>query len=94
MDGTNLILSLCIKNSIERLVYTSSYNVVFSRHELVNITEDVPYPDDSEQYDWYSRTKKAAEKAVLAANGTLLGKTFVRNKFNPSSAVTTFSLQN
>lgn len=86
VDGTNLILSLCIKNSIERLVYTSSYNVVFSRHELINITEDVPYPDDSEQYDWYSRTKKAAEKAVLAANGTLLanGKQMVTTALRPN----------
>ena len=88
VDGTNLILSLCIKHSIERLVYTSSYNVVFSRHELINVTEEVPYPEDKEQYDWYSRTKKAAEKAVLAANGTILGK----SKSNPPGQVIQFSL--
>lgn len=72
VDGTNLIMSLCVKNCVERLVYTSSYNVIFSKHALVNITEDHPYPEDHEQYDWYSRTKKEAEKTVLAANGTVL----------------------
>ena len=34
VDGTNLIMSLCVKNCVERLVYTSSYNVIFSKHAL------------------------------------------------------------
>jgi len=72
VDGTNLILSLCVQHSVERLVYTSSYNVIFSKNPLFNCTEDEPYPEDEEQYDWYSRTKKEAEKTVLNANGTII----------------------
>lgn len=86
IDGTNLVLSLCIKHSVQRLVYTSSYNVIFSRNPLVNCTEDEPYPDDHEQYDWYSRTKKNAEKQVLSANGTLVanGKTLYTCALRPN----------
>lgn len=74
VEGTKCIISECIKNSVSRLVYTSSYNVVFSNRPLINCTEKEPYPDDSEQYDWYSKTKKAAEIAVISANATNLPK--------------------
>jgi len=82
IDGTNLILNLCKKHCVTRIIYTSSYNVVFSNYPLINCTEDVPYPTDSQQYDWYSRTKKAAEIEILQANGTILGKGFLGPHFS------------
>lgn len=69
VDGTALILSLCQKHSIQRFVYTSSYNAIFGRKALVLCNENEPYPADTEQFDWYSKTKKQAEKMALAQNG-------------------------
>ena len=66
--GTATILNLAQKHNVNRFIYTSSYNVIFSKKELINITEEEPYPDDKDQYDWYSKTKKEAEKMILAAN--------------------------
>ena len=68
VNGTANILNLSQKHNIKRFIFTSSYNVIFSKKELVNVTEEEPYPDDKDQYDWYSKTKKEAEKMVLAAN--------------------------
>ncbi|CAG5103356.1 Oidioi.mRNA.OKI2018_I69.chr1.g735.t1.cds [Oikopleura dioica] len=68
VNGTSNILNLSQKHNVKRFIFTSSYNVIFSKKELVNVTEEEPYPDDKDQYDWYSKTKKEAEKMVLAAN--------------------------
>ena len=67
----------CLKHQVQRLVYTSSYNAIFSNKALPNCDESQPYPDDKDQMDYYSRTKKAAEKLVLKYDGTVLGKLFL-----------------
>ena len=68
------VIDLCLKFNVTRLVYTSSYNVIFSNKSLENIDESEPYPDDEDQYDYYSRSKKAAEILLLQYDGTQLGK--------------------
>jgi len=70
VDGTQNVLDLCLKHQVQRLVYTSSYNAVFSRHSLINCDESVPYPEDHEQLDFYSRSKKRAEQLVLKYDNT------------------------
>ena len=71
------MIDLCLKFHVTRLVYTSSYNVIFSNKSLENIDESEPYPDDKDQYDYYSRSKKAAEILLLEYDGTRLGKSLV-----------------
>ena len=71
------MIDLCLKFNVTRLVYTSSYNVIFSNKSLENIDESEPYPDDKDQYDYYSRSKKAAEILLLEYDGTRLGKSLV-----------------
>lgn len=68
------VIEMCLKFKVTRLVYTSSYNVIFSNKSLENIDESEPYPDDKDQYDYYSRSKKAAELLLLEYDGTRLGK--------------------
>ena len=36
-------ISACLKNNIKRLVYTSTYNVVFGGQEIIDGKEDLPY---------------------------------------------------
>ena len=71
------MIDLCLKFNVTRLVYTSSYNVIFSNKSLENTDESEPYPDDKDQYDYYSRSKKAAEILLLEYDGTRLGKSLV-----------------
>lgn len=68
------MIDLCLKFNVTRLIYTSSYNVIFSNKSLKNIDESEPYPADEDQYDFYSRSKKAAEILLLEYDGTRLGK--------------------
>lgn len=47
--------------NVERLVYTSTYNVVFGGQVIRNGDETLPYlPDEkvSQQIQFYARTKK------------------------------------
>ena len=74
VDGTRNVVDLCLKFNVTRLVYTSSYNVIFSNKSLANIDESEPYPSDEDQYDYYSRSKKAAEILLLKYDKTLLRK--------------------
>ena len=65
--GTENVLAACRRAGVRRLVFTSSPSVVFDGRDAEGIDESAPYPAvyDSE----YSRTKAAAERLVLAANG-------------------------
>ena len=48
VDGTMLLMDYCRRLGVTRFVYTSSVGVIFTNKELINATEDYPYPDDSE----------------------------------------------
>lgn len=70
--GTQNILKACVEHGVSRLVYTSTFNVVFGGQVIENGDESLPYLPLHLHPDHYSRTKSLAEMAVLKANGTAL----------------------
>ena len=69
VKGTENIISACKECRVNRLIYTSTADVVISKGEtgVDNIDEDHPFP--KEPLNAYVSTKGRAETAVLAANG-------------------------
>ncbi|XP_036896214.1 short-chain dehydrogenase/reductase family 42E member 1 [Sturnira hondurensis] len=72
VGGTDNILQACRQRGVPRLVYTSTFNVVFGGQVIRNGDESLPYLPLHLHPDHYSRTKSVAEKKVLEANGTSL----------------------
>ncbi|XP_063169035.1 short-chain dehydrogenase/reductase family 42E member 1 [Candoia aspera] len=72
IKGTENIIETCRKTGISKLVYTSTYNVVFGGQVIENGDESWPYLPLHLHPDHYSRTKALAEMKVLEANGTVL----------------------
>lgn len=68
LKGTENVIAACKEQKVKRLIYTSSVEVVQGKGHIEDdiIDEDYPFPKDS--LNAYVRTKRAAEKAVLAAN--------------------------
>lgn len=58
-----------MRHDVAACIYVSTYNVVFCGQEIINGNEELPYVADDAHVDHYSRTKCAAEQAVLQANG-------------------------
>lgn len=69
INGTCHVLDACIEHGIKRLVYVSTYNVVFGGKEIVNGNETVPYFPMDDHSDPYGRSKAIAEQLVLKSNG-------------------------
>lgn len=63
--GTENVLAACRKNSIPRLVYTSTPSVVFNRDDIKGGDECLPYPEMF--LCNYAKSKVMAERMVLAA---------------------------
>jgi nucleoside-diphosphate-sugar epimerase len=74
--GTDNVLAACRRHGVRRLVYTSSPSVVFDGRDMEGVDESAPYP--AAYHAHYPRTKAAAEKAVLAANGPDLATVSLR----------------
>ncbi|XP_070820319.1 short-chain dehydrogenase/reductase family 42E member 1 isoform X2 [Chaetodon trifascialis] len=72
VQGTQNVLKACVEHGVSRLVYTSTFNVVFGGQVIENGDESLPYLPLHLHPDHYSRTKSLAEMAVLRANGTAL----------------------
>ncbi|KAI5280296.1 short-chain dehydrogenase/reductase family 42E member 1 [Manis pentadactyla] len=70
--GTDNILQACRQRGVPRLVYTSTFNVVFGGQVIRNGDESLPYLPLHLHPDHYSRTKSIAERKVLEASGTAL----------------------
>lgn len=70
IGGTENVIKACMKNKITRLVYTSTYNVIFGGQEIKDGDDSLPYLPLNQHPDHYSRTKSIAEKKVLTASGT------------------------
>ncbi|KAG8437472.1 hypothetical protein GDO86_008247 [Hymenochirus boettgeri] len=68
VKGTENVIQACINQNVPRLVYTSTFNVVFSRQVIVNGDESLPYLSEDAYTDNYSRTKAKAEAMVLKMN--------------------------
>uniref|UniRef100_A0A3B1JR29 Short chain dehydrogenase/reductase family 42E, member 1 n=1 Tax=Astyanax mexicanus TaxID=7994 RepID=A0A3B1JR29_ASTMX len=72
IQGTENVLQACLALGVPRLVYTSTFNVVFGGQEIRNGDETLPYLPLHLHPDHYSRTKSLAEMKVLKANGSPL----------------------
>uniref|UniRef100_A0A8C5WG15 Short chain dehydrogenase/reductase family 42E, member 1 n=1 Tax=Leptobrachium leishanense TaxID=445787 RepID=A0A8C5WG15_9ANUR len=72
VKGTENVIQACISQGVGRLVYTSTFNVVFGGQEIKNGNESLPYLPLHLHPDHYSRTKSIAEMKVLKANDSLL----------------------
>ncbi|MED6206400.1 hypothetical protein PIB30_026345 [Stylosanthes scabra] len=69
ITGTRHVLDACLDFGITRLVYCSTYNVVFAGQPIVNGDETLPYfPIDEHAVDSYGRSKSIAEQLVLKNN--------------------------
>lgn len=60
----------CIKHNISKLIYTSTYNVVFGGQEIINGSESLAYYPVEGHSDCYSASKYMAEDLVLKGNGS------------------------
>ncbi|KAG1363263.1 short-chain dehydrogenase/reductase family 42E member 1 [Cocos nucifera] len=69
INGTCNILDVCHEFGIKRLVYVSTYNVVFGGKEIVNGNESLPYFPLDDHVDPYGCSKSVAEQLVLKSNG-------------------------
>lgn len=69
VQGTENIIQACVDLGVPRLVYTSTFNVVFGGQVIENGDETLPYLPLHLHPDHYSRTKSVAETQVLKANG-------------------------
>lgn len=69
LNGTCNVLDVCHKVGVKRLVYVSTYNVVFGGKEIVNGNESLPYYPLDDHVDPYGRSKSIAEQLVLKSNG-------------------------
>eukprot|EP00048_Salpingoeca_helianthica_P016432 m.232284 g.232284 ORF g.232284 m.232284 type:complete len:406 (-) comp18665_c0_seq1:28-1245(-) len=78
VTGTDNVLDACLANNVQRLVYVSTYNVVFNGQTIVAGRNTLPYVPSTDHLDAYSRTKCLAEQRVLAANGAVLRTCAVR----------------
>ncbi|KAH0889440.1 hypothetical protein HID58_051869 [Brassica napus] len=69
INGTCNVLEAVFKHEITRLVYVSTYNVVFGGKEIINGNESLPYYPLDDHVDAYGRSKSIAEQLVLKSNG-------------------------
>jgi nucleoside-diphosphate-sugar epimerase len=69
VSGIQALLDVCAECGIQRIVYTSSYNVIFGGQEIRGGNEDLPYYPLSKHTDYCSKSKAIAEALILQANG-------------------------
>lgn len=86
VGGTENVIEACLGAGVQRLIYTSSNNVVLGT-PVENANGATPYP---ERYaDLYSTTKARAERLVLAANG----RAHLRKASSGASVLSTCALR-
>ena len=68
VDGARNLIEACREQQVSRLVHTSSVDVCFDGIEDLHMDENTPYATTFNCL--YTETKIAAEKAILAANGS------------------------
>jgi len=79
INGTCHVLDACLDLGITRLVYCSTYNVVFGGQQIMNGNEALPYFPIDQHADPYGRSKSIAEQLVLKNNARPLK--YVCNSF-------------
>ncbi|CAK8569761.1 unnamed protein product [Lathyrus sativus] len=68
INGTCHVIDACLDLGIKRLVYCSTYNVVFGGQKIINGNETLPYIPIDTHVDPYGRSKSIAEQLVLKNN--------------------------
>ncbi|KAJ1392947.1 Transmembrane protein [Sesbania bispinosa] len=68
INGTCHVIDACLDLGIKRLVYCSTYNVVFGGQQIINGNEALPYFPIDQHADLYGRSKSIAEQFVLKNN--------------------------
>lgn len=61
--GTQTLVKVMKEMKINKLIYTSTPSVIFSKDDVINGNEDIPYPNKF--YSHYAYSKMLAEKFVL-----------------------------
>ena len=74
--GTENVIATCRTHGVQKLVFTSSPSVVTTGHDIAGGDESLPYP--RRYLAHYPRTKAAAERLVLNANGPDLATVSLR----------------
>ncbi|KAG9151281.1 hypothetical protein Leryth_002824 [Lithospermum erythrorhizon] len=69
INGTCHIIDACTEKGVRRLVYVSTYNVIFGSKEITNGNESLPYFPIDDHVDPYGRSKSIAEQLVLKSSG-------------------------
>jgi sterol-4alpha-carboxylate 3-dehydrogenase (decarboxylating) len=78
VDGNRNVVAACQSRGVAKLVFTSTMDVVVDGAKpVINADESLPYPAVVPK-DPYSRTKIAAEKMMLSANGPNLAVCVLR----------------
>ncbi|HVO23189.1 MAG TPA: NAD-dependent epimerase/dehydratase family protein [Candidatus Margulisiibacteriota bacterium] len=65
--GTRRLIRAAVGAGVQRIVHISSLSIYAVSFDGVTITEDAPYESEAEARGGYSRSKLAADRAVLAA---------------------------
>jgi nucleoside-diphosphate-sugar epimerase len=76
VDGTRCVVEACLRQSVPRLVHTSSPSVVFDGTDMEGVDESVPVRMKHEAA--YPRTKAEAERIALGASSRDLAVTALR----------------
>lgn len=69
LTGTLNVVDGCLNSGVKRLVFKSSYNVIFGGKPINNGNETMDYFPIEHQLDSYGRCKALAEQLVLKSNG-------------------------
>lgn len=69
VEGAKATVEACIQAGVRRLILTSSTAVIFKGEDLLDVTEEHPYPEEHEYRSYYALSKALGEKIVIHANG-------------------------
>lgn len=87
INGAQETINACVNANIPRLIYTSTYNVIFGGQEIINGDETFPYFPLEKHTDQYSPSKAIAEQLIIKANGISLsnGKLLFTSVIRPAA---------
>ncbi|MES1242789.1 MAG: NAD(P)-dependent oxidoreductase [Acidobacteriota bacterium] len=71
VDGTRHVVEWCRSHGRPHLVYISSTSVYYRDEDQIGLDEDSPIPEDREQINVYSRTKRIGERVAETYDGPL-----------------------
>ncbi len=82
VDATKFLFDASEKNDVKQFIFISSESVLQDKKDLVNITENAPYPREPNSF--YGKSKMLAEKYILHKetnmNCIILRPTFIWGK--------------